>query len=93
MRYVRTTTNHLVAVTRYGGIYRMKIDAETFGQIKKEGTKWSAEARRTETGEIVRFGGIWNTLRDAVDELFSFTDEGREAYRAHRANVRRELGI
>lgn len=51
--------------------YRMTLSPDFFGQITKKGREWHAEMRETNTGVIVRFYGIWSSLKDAVDELES----------------------
>jgi hypothetical protein len=51
--------------------YRMTLSSDTFGQITKKGSKWYAEVRDTNAGHIIRFAGIWSSLKDAVDELES----------------------
>lgn len=43
-------------------------DNYRFGQIKREGRRWTAEIRESQTGALVRFAGIWATKRDAVEE-------------------------
>lgn len=55
----------------YPGCYRVSCDKQAFGQIKKEGREWNAEIRSTTTGTILRFAGIWNTRKDAVEEVQS----------------------
>ena len=53
------------------GFYRLTLSPHYFGQIKKSGREWNAEVRKTETGELVRFAGIWSSRKDAVEELLS----------------------
>lgn len=49
--------------------YRLTLSADRFGQITKKGRQWYAEVRDTNAGHIVRFAGIWSSLKDAVEEL------------------------
>ena len=52
-------------------IFRITLTDEYFGQIIRDGKKWNAEIRKTETGTLVRFAGIWNSRKDAIEELES----------------------
>lgn len=59
---VTALTNHISRVQAEGSEY--------FGQIKKQSDReWHAEIRRIETGELVRFAGIWKRKRDAIEEV------------------------
>jgi hypothetical protein len=49
-------------------IYRTESVKGRFGQIKAERRTWKAEIR-TADGNLVRYAGIWKTLRDAQDEI------------------------
>ena len=53
----------------YDGCFRVRTDNESrFGQIKREGREWHAEIRDKQSGQIIRYAGIWSTKRDAVEE-------------------------
>jgi len=60
-----------VAEQWYPGCYRVKLaDPKYFAQIKQIGKhQWLNEIRESETGILVGYAGIWDTVRDAVDEL------------------------
>ena len=53
----------------YQGCYRISDGGEIFGQIKKDGRKWIAEIRYSESGDIKRYAGIWDTKKDAIEEV------------------------
>jgi hypothetical protein len=53
----------------YQGCYRISNGGEIFGQIKKDGRKWIAEIRETDCGDIKRYAGIWNTKKEAIEEV------------------------
>jgi hypothetical protein len=53
------------------GIYRITLSSEHFGQVRHVGREWHAEVRQTETGNLVRYAGIWPTRQAAIDELVS----------------------
>lgn len=53
------------------GCYRLTLSPDRFGQIIKRGREWHAEIRNTHNGDLVRFAGIWNTRKEAVEELTS----------------------
>lgn len=55
----------------YEGCYRISNNGPFFGQVKKVNREWHAEIRQTETGTLVRFAGIWNTRKDAIEEIDS----------------------
>ena len=40
-----------------------------FGQIIKDGRKWIAEIRYSSSGDIKRYAGIWNTKKEAIEEV------------------------
>jgi|DEB0MinimDraft_3_1074331.scaffolds.fasta_scaffold245806_1 hypothetical protein len=64
----------------YQGCYRISNGSAEFGQIRKQGREWHAEIRNMQTGDLVRYAGIWSTKRDAVDEcLFILDRDYREA--------------
>lgn len=50
--------------------YRVRNRAvwSAFASIERCGRVWHVEIRDSETGKIVRFGGMWDTKRDAVNE-------------------------
>ena len=50
------------------GCYRETINETQFAQYTKEGRYWKAEIRNTESGEVTRYAGIWNSLKDAREE-------------------------
>lgn len=55
-----------------GNCYRYNVDglySDLFGQIKREGRDWLAEIRYCSTGRISRYAGIWNTRKDAEEEI------------------------
>jgi|TARA_R110000824_G_scaffold155073_1_gene327289 hypothetical protein len=54
----------------YPGCYRVSL-GETFGQIKKVGREWHAEIRASDSGDLLRFAGIWGTRKAAVEEVIS----------------------
>ena len=53
----------------YPGCFRVSDGGEIFGQIKKDGRKWTAEIRYSESGDIKRYAGIWSTKKDAIEEV------------------------
>lgn len=57
----------------YSGCYRVRWDdgkrLHVFGQIKKCGQQWHADIRKTETGELQRYAGVWPTLKAAREEV------------------------
>lgn len=62
--------------THYDGCYRYTMAGRAwFAQVKRDDTlrrhprKWAVEIRDRHTGDVVRHGGQWPTLRDAVAEL------------------------
>lgn len=60
----------IFSVKRHGPrCYRVSGNGDRFGQIKRDGREWHAEIRDTESGSLVRFAGIWNTRRDAIEEV------------------------
>jgi hypothetical protein len=42
-----------------------------YAPIRRQGGKWYAEIRRQSDGELVRYAGIWSTLKDATGEAES----------------------
>jgi hypothetical protein len=64
----------------YPGCYRISDERRQedpfsiFGQIKKDGRKWTAEIRYSESGDIRQYAGIWNTKKDAIEEVVSIID-------------------
>ena len=52
----------------YEGCYRINY-GDIFGQIKKVKRTWQAEVRNTKTGQLIRYAGLWNTRREAIEEL------------------------
>lgn len=55
------------------GRYRMTLGDTEFGQVKRDGREWIAEVREIETGVIVRFAGVWPSLREAAAELVDYS--------------------
>lgn len=54
------------------GCYRVTLDHDHFGQITKEANGlWLAQIRATESGNLIRYAGLWETRRAAVEELVS----------------------
>ena len=53
------------------GHYQVKLDAERYGVISHEEDGWHADVRRSGSTETIRFAGIWDTLREAAEELGS----------------------
>jgi hypothetical protein len=51
------------------GVERGSLGGKWFGQIHKRGRHWHGEIRKTDTGELVRPAGIWDTRRGARDEI------------------------
>lgn len=67
-----------MATTKHcNGCYRVRLDSngEQFGQVRKNG-KWRAEIRDVGTGDFIRPAGIWDTRRDAVEEIESILERG-----------------
>lgn len=59
-----------VAVEHYPGCYRVKLnDPQYFLQIRRKGRQWLSEIRVSKTGKLVRYRGIYRTLRDAIDSV------------------------
>ena len=58
----------------YQGCYRISDGGEIFGQIKKDGRKWIAEIRYSESGDIKRYAGIWDTKKDAIEEVVTIIE-------------------
>ena len=48
------------------GHYRVVSD-DKFAHIHKDGRKWYATIRAL-NGDLIRYAGIWNTLKDAIEE-------------------------
>ena len=65
-------TQRIVVRSHYKGAYRITLDTEHFGQIKRDGAGWHATIRITDTGVILRHAGIWTTLREAVAECIDW---------------------
>lgn len=53
----------------YRGCYRTETVNGKFGQIKKVNLKWVAEIRSSDTGNLLRFAGVWSSRKDAVEEV------------------------
>jgi len=60
----------------YQGCYRVRDGGEFFGQVKREGRTWVAEIRETNSGDLMRYAGIWSSKRDAVEECESILQRG-----------------
>ena len=69
----------------YSQCYRLTLASDTFAQIKLNrestvqglidgttGTGWLVEIRMANTGDLIRYAGVWRTLRDATEEAASF---------------------
>lgn len=75
-----TKIENRITFTRWlPGIYKANLGAdcigrELFANIKKTGSEWHAEIRCAANGEIVRFAGIWSSLKDAKDEVSHIID-------------------
>lgn len=71
-----TMTNQTPTIRKhYPGCYRLSLPnhstyGEVFSQIKKAGTEWAAELRYA-NGTLIQYAGIWNTRREAIEELLS----------------------
>ena len=57
------------------GYYKVTFGDKGFSNIRKETfgpnkNKWIADIRKP-NGELRRFAGIWNTLKDALEEVMS----------------------
>lgn len=50
------------------GFWRATMLDGRFSNIRRERDGWHADIRN-ERGELVRYAGIWPTLRDALDEV------------------------
>jgi len=52
------------------GYYRVKgSEATKFAGIRKhDDNKWYVEIRESATGNMTRYAGIWNTLKEATEE-------------------------
>jgi len=58
----------------YRGCYRVSLPDGRFGQIKKIAAReWAAEIRRTQDGALLCYAGIWNTRRDALEQVLHMT--------------------
>ena len=63
-------TNQINKIRKhYKGCYRITLTGSLFGQVKKDGSTWNAEIRSIESGNIERYAGIWNTRKEAVEEV------------------------
>jgi len=49
------------------GIHRYRAGG-LFAQVRRVGRQWQGEVRWTDTGVIIRYAGLWGTLRDAKAE-------------------------
>lgn len=61
---------------QYSGSYRLTISHGRFAQIRKSTGAWLVEIRISDTGELVRYAGLWPTLAEAKAEALSFIDNG-----------------
>lgn len=50
------------------GYYRLSIGGHFAGIRKHDDRKWHVEIRESATGELRRYAGIWDTLRDGREE-------------------------
>ena len=50
----------------------MTNGGERFGLIKKTGREWTAEIRESHNGDLLRYAGIWQTLRKAIEECTDY---------------------
>lgn len=66
-------TKNLHKLRRYcSGVYRVTLSDDCFGQIQRTiDDEWCAEVRDTNTGNLKRYAGLWNTCRAAHAELVS----------------------
>lgn len=71
-----------------------------FGQIKKEtkepwGTLlwWRAEIRDVETGNLIRAAGIWNTRKDALEEIEHILKEGEKHFSGDPENPKKKFYV
>lgn len=64
----------MVIEKHYPGCFRISDGGEAFGQIKKDGKKWTAEIRYSESGNIKQYAGIWNTKKEAIEEVVSIIE-------------------
>ena len=70
-------SNEITIKKHYPGCYRISFVDERrreepfsiFGQIIKDGRKWIAEIRYSSSGDIKRYAGIWNTKKEAIEEV------------------------
>ena len=50
------------------GVYRVSTGGPRFAHIRREGRKWRVAIRATDTGNLIHYAGIWDTLRLAEAE-------------------------
>ena len=53
------------------GYYRVS-GTTLFAGIKKVGRTWEVEIRFSDTGVLMGYAGIWDTLKDAKDEATEY---------------------
>jgi len=54
------------------GFYRVEA-SEAFANVKRERSgehkgKWSTEIRSNGSGDLIQYAGVWNTMREGVEE-------------------------
>ena len=56
----------------YRGCYRFDLDDYAFGQVTRQaGGQWFAEIRVCRTGGLIKACWLWDTRRDAVQEILT----------------------
>ncbi len=56
----------------YRGCYRFDLNDYAFGQVTKQSDgQWLAEIRVCRTGDLIKERWLWNTRRDAVEEILT----------------------
>jgi hypothetical protein len=55
----------------YKGCWRITLNPDDFGQVKREGRMWLGEVRDTNTGNLLRYAGLWHSRRAAIEELMA----------------------
>ena len=69
-RFIELTNGKTAELRKYyQGCYRVTLNDELFGQIKKNGRDWEVQVRYTDSGNIKRFFGLWGTLKQAIFAL------------------------
>ena len=65
----------------YRGCYRFDLDDYAFGQVTRQVTRqggmergkvrWFAEIRQCRTGDLIKACWLWDTRRDAIQEILA----------------------